>query len=142
MSVCLCCRTARSPSPWRQDWKKLCISQHGRLKLHFPTTLQHPTNMAPVTSSEANEQCKKCNAVATATCGRCKPAAYCSTACQQFHWLEHKTACDAIRLEKTLYCAGALLEKMVLIWRTGARTLNISSIEDTAQRIAPRRSEV
>tara|TARA_R110002003_G_scaffold110_5_gene9295 strand:+ start:7427 stop:7861 length:435 start_codon:yes stop_codon:yes gene_type:complete len=87
--------------------------------------------MPAATGSNIETPCALCNKPAALTCSRCRAATYCSAVCQKAHWREHKQTCNTANLDQTVHRAGALLQKLVLIWCEHAQTKNITSIQDT-----------
>jgi hypothetical protein len=91
--------------------------------------------MATAADPAAKQQCVNCNKPAALTCSRCKDSVYCDAACQKADWRAHKTMCNIVNIDQTVHRAGALLQKLLLIWCEKALTDNISSIEDTGSRL-------
>jgi hypothetical protein len=82
-----------------------------------------------------NKHCSSCGELATMRCNQCRVHVYCNAKCQRAHWFEHKKVCKTKNLDKIMYRAGALLQKLYLAFRRITFRHQFSKIGDSGRHL-------
>ncbi|KAH5351199.1 hypothetical protein HBI49_185690 [Parastagonospora nodorum] len=95
----------------------------------------HSTLSRSMHSEPRNKNCSSCGEPAIMRCGQCRLHVYCNDRCQKAHWIEHRKMCKITNLDKIMHRAGALLQRLYLIFcRTTFRN-QFTKIEDSGRHL-------